>query len=158
MVGSDGSISNTGVGSELSLDFSDHLHGGFSDGFHTEGSEPIRKHGSEQESGENKGVDNIDISDGEGKCGVGGSSKISSIKGEGDEGGGSNSESFSNGGGGVSSGVKGVSSSSGLFSHVAHFSDSSGVVRDRSIAINGESKGNVSEHTEGSEGNSEDSE
>jgi len=158
MVGFDSSISDSRVSSELSLDFSDHLHGGLADGFHTESREPVREHGSDQESGKNKGVNDIDTSDGVGQVGVTGSGEESSIKGDGDQTGGSDSESFSDGGGGVSSGVKGIGSSSGIFSHVTHFSDSSGVVRDRSVAINGESEGKVGKHTEGGEGNSEDSE
>merc|ERR1711966_98247 len=145
MVGFDASISDTGVGSELFLDFLDHIHSGGSDGFHAEGREPVRKHGSEEESAENEGVDDVNVSDGEGKVGVGGSGEESSIEGEGNETGRSDGESFSDGGGGVSSSVEGIGSLSGLFSHFAHFSDSSSVVRDGSITIDGESERDVGE-------------
>merc|ERR1711966_321531 len=134
MVGFDASISDTGVGSELFLDFLDHIHSGGSDGFHAEGREPVRKHGSEEESAENEGVDDVNVSGEE-----------SSIEGEGNETGRSDGESFSDGGGGVSSSVEGIGSLSGLFSHFAHFSDSSSVVRDGSITIDGESERDVGE-------------
>lgn len=155
MIGFDRSISDSGEVSQLFSDFEHHFIGSGSDGFHTHGREPIRKHRSNQKSEEDKGVNDVDFSNSERLLGVGRSGDESSIKSNGNETSRSDGESFSDSGGGVSSGVEGISSLSGLFSHFAHFSDSSSVIRNGSISINGKSKREVSEHTEGSEGNSE---
>ena len=72
-------------------------------------------------------------------------------KGKTDEASGTNGETFTNGGGGVTSGIKSVSSVSNGGWAFAHFGDTTSVVRDGSVAINGEGNWESTKHTEGRE-------
>lgn len=128
MIGFDRSISDSGEVSQLFSDFEHHFVGGSSDGFHTHGREPIREHRSDQKSEEDKGVNDVDFGDSERLVRVGRSGNESSIKSDGNKTSRSDGESFSDSGSGVSGGIKGISSFSGLFSHFAHFGDSSSVI------------------------------
>ena len=80
--------------------------------------------------------------------------KETSIKSEGNEGSRSNSETFSNGSGGVTSGIKSISSLSDVWVEFRHFSDSSSVITNGSISVNSEREWEVSKHTDSGKGNS----
>lgn len=82
----------------------DHIFSSGSDGLHGESGEPVRKHGTEKKSGEGKGVEDVNGDNFSGdSCDTG---DEGTEKSEGDEGGGADSETFSNGGGGVSCGIE----------------------------------------------------
>jgi hypothetical protein len=68
-----GSISDSGEVLELFSDFFDHFVSSLSDSFHTESGEPIRKHSTDQQTGEDEGVHNVDGDDGVFVIGVGSS-------------------------------------------------------------------------------------
>ena len=73
-----------------------------------------------------------------------------SVKGKGDEGGRANSESFTDSSGGVSSSGQSVSSGTHIGAEVSHFSNTTSIIRDGAIAVNGEGEGQVGEHTKSS--------
>mgnify|MGYP006910300848 CR=1 FL=1 len=75
-----------------------------------------------------------------------------SEEGEGHQGSWANGKSFTDGGCGVAGSIEGVGSVSDLFSHLSHFWDTSCVVADGSVAIDGKTEGKVREHAEGWEG------
>jgi len=143
------SIHNSG---ELSLDFLNHELSSITDGTHGEGGEPVREHRSEKEAGEGVGVEdvNLDLD----SVGLSDSGDEGTEEGEGDKGGGSNGETFTDSGGGVTSGIELVSHLSDLFLEVGHLSNTSGVIGDGTVSVNGEGDGEDSEHTNGREGNS----
>mmetsp|Transcript_5154 Transcript_5154/g.15486 ORF Transcript_5154/g.15486 Transcript_5154/m.15486 type:complete len:710 (+) Transcript_5154:1915-4044(+) len=129
---------------ELSSDLLNHGEGSPSDTLHGHGTEPVWKHSSDQESREDLLVKNgstgkVNISTGH----------VRSEEGQGHEGGRANGETLSDGGGGVSGGVKSISSLTDLLSHLGHLGDTSGVIGDRSVGINGKASGQGSEHTKG---------
>lgn len=128
MIGFDRSISDSGEVSQLFSDFEHHFIGGSSDGFHAHGREPIREHRSDQKSEEDKGINDVNFGDSERLFGVGRSGNEGSIKSDGNKACRSDGKSFSDSGSGISGGIEGISSFSGLFSHFAHFGDSSSVI------------------------------
>ena len=146
-------VKKVGLLVELPGDLHDHLHGGEADGLHGHGGEPEGDHTSDNEEGEGKGLEHVDAAS-LGEDSVVGESLDAddegSEEGERDKGGRSDGESLSNGSGGVSGGVEGVGllPNSGL--ELGHLGDSSSVVADRSVDVNGEAGGEVGEHTDGS--------
>jgi hypothetical protein len=64
-----------------------------------------------------------------------------------------NGETLANGGSGVTSGIKSVSSISDGSRAFAHFSNTTSVVRDGSITINGKGNGESTKHAEGGKTN-----
>ncbi len=145
VVGLLGTVHDAGLLSELSSDLLDHGLGGLTDGLHGHGGEPVGKHGANQETSEGDGLEDIDASDvAAGDEGA--------EQGEGDEGGGANSEALADGGGGVTGGVEGIGLSADGGGETGHFGDTSGVIGDRTVAIDGEGAGEGGEHAEGGEG------
>lgn len=84
-----------------------------------------------------------------------GSGDEGTIKGQGHQGGGANGEPFADGGGGVSGSVQGVGSVSDVLSELAHFGDTTSIVTDRTIGIDGQSNGEVAQHSQSGQGNTE---
>jgi len=146
-------VKKVGLLGELPGDLHDHLHGGKADRLHGHGGEPERDHASDDEEGKGEGLEHVDAAS-LGEDGVLGegldADDEGSEEGERDKGGRSDGESLSNGSGGVSGGVQGVGllPNSGL--ELGHLGDSSSVVADRSVDVNGEAGGEVGEHTDGS--------
>jgi len=136
----------------LSLDFLNHELSGISDGTHGEGREPVREHRSEKESSEGVGVEDVN---GDGLVeGLSNTGDEGSEKSESDKGSGSNGETFTDSGGGVTSGIELISGFSNVFLEVGHLGDTSGIIGDGTVSVNGEGDGEASEHTDGRKGNS----
>jgi len=139
-------------GGVLSLNFLNHELSGISDGTHGEGREPVREHGSEKETSKGIGVEDVN---GDGFVeGLTNTGNEGSEKSESDKGSGSNGETFTDSGGGVTCGIELVSHFSNIFFEVGHLGNTSGVIGDGTVSVNGEGDGEASEHTDGREGNS----
>lgn len=132
---------------ELFLDFSNHIISSNSDSAHCQGWEGIREHSSNQETRESKRLKDIYWS-------ISSSGNEGSEKSKSNQASRSNSESFSNSGSGVSSSIKLISVLSDLWVESSHFSNSSSIVSNWSISINGQGNWKASEHSEGRESNS----
>mmetsp|Transcript_15491 Transcript_15491/g.42951 ORF Transcript_15491/g.42951 Transcript_15491/m.42951 type:complete len:818 (-) Transcript_15491:8-2461(-) len=138
---------------ELSLDFHDHLHGSHTDGLHGESGKGEGNHSSDDQERKGDGFEHVDTIR---EQSVSGRASDASDKGskqsQRNQGSRSNGESLSDGGGGVSGGIQGV----GLFANtgveLGHFGDTSGVVTDGSVDINGETGGEVGQEANGGEG------
>jgi len=126
------------------LDEVHHVIGSISDGLHGEGSEEVWEHSTDKETGELGWLKDINGS-------ITDSGNESTEKSKTDEASGSDSETFTDSGGGVTSGIEGISKISDLSWESRHFSDSSGVVGDWSVSINGKGDWEGSEHTESGE-------
>jgi len=146
------SLGSSHNGGELSLDFLNHELSGITDGTHGEGGEPVREHRSEKEAGEGVGVEdiNLDLD----SVGLSDSGDEGTEEGEGDKGSGSNGESFTDSGSGVTGGIELVSGFTDRFLEVGHLGNTSGVIGDGTVSVNGEGDGEASEHTNGRKGNS----
>jgi hypothetical protein len=131
---------------ELTLNLLDHVEGSDTDGLHGHSREPVRDHGTEEEASEGEGAEDIN-----------GSKLRSADEGteesERHKSGRTDSETLANGSGSVTSSIEVISANSGLLRHVAHLSDTTGVVADRTISINSKTSGHGREDTEGSSGN-----
>lgn len=139
----------------LSSDLSNHVLSGFSDSRHGQGREGVGKHGSEEEAGEGEGLEDVHgVSISELRAGLSNTGHEGTEESEGDEAGRADGETLSDSGGGVTGGVEGISGDTDLLVEVGHLSDSTSVVRDGAISVNGEGNGEAAEHTNGSEGNS----
>ena len=68
-----------------------------------------------------------------------------------DEAGGTDSKAFADGGSGVASSVEGISPVANLRGQARHLSKTTGIVGNRTIAINGEGNGKGTEHANSSE-------
>jgi len=139
-------------GGVLSLNFLNHELSGITDGTHGEGGEPVREHRSEKESSEGIGVK--DVNDDLFVEGLSNTGDEGTEEGKGDKGSGSNGETFTDSGGGVTSGIELVSGFSNRFLEVGHLSNTSGIIGDGAVSVNGEGDGEASEHTDGRKGNS----
>jgi len=148
VVGFFGSVGDAFVG-ELAADFIDHGHGGDTDGFHGHGGEPVGEHSTNEDARKNtviKDVDdaNVDTSD-EG-----------TIEGESDEGGRTNGETLTDGSGGVTSSIESISDFTNFISHRSHFGETTSVVGDGTISVDGEGSSHCGEDAKSSEGIAED--
>ena len=143
--------------SELGLDVAQHLLGGITDSLHGEGREPVGEHGTEEETSEGEGLEDVDAVGLLGNKGVvlhltnGGSDagNEGTEKGEGDEGSGANGETLADSGGGVASSIEGISVLADAGVKVGHLRDATSVVSNGAIAINGEGNGEAAEHANG---------
>jgi len=142
---------------ELILNLSKHLLSGVTDSLHGHGGEPVGEHSTEKETSESEGLEDVDL---EGLSGVrvvelgeggGNASDESTEEGKSDEAGRANGEALTDGGGGVASSVKSIGALADRWVEVGHLSNTAGVVRDRTIAINGEGNGKAAKHANGSE-------
>ena len=146
-------------------DFHKHVLGGVTDGLHGHGGEPVGEHGTDEETSEGVGLENVDsesvsglslgiLSVGHlGSDGVGNTGNEGTEEGEGNEAGGSDGETLANSGGSVTSGIEVISVFTDLFIEVGHLSNTTGIVRDGSVAVNGEGDGKAAEHANGSKSN-----
>ena len=94
----------------------------------------IGEHGTNEEARELDGLEDID----------GGSLNTGdegTEEGKTDEASGTNGETLANSGSGVTSGIKSISSVSDGSRAFAHLSNTTGIVRDRSVTINGKGNG-----------------
>ena len=150
---------------ELSADFPEHVLGGITDGLHGHGGEPVGEHGTDEESSEGVRLKDVDtirllgldsgfIGFGHDSDGAGNTGHEGTEEGEGNEAGGSNGETLADSGGGVACGIESISSLTDDRFEVAHLSDSTGVVGDGAIAVNGEGNGEAAEHANSGKGNS----
>lgn len=145
---------------ELILDFLEHALGGITDGLHGHGGEPVGEHGTDEETSEGVWLKDVDlvgvgsldlgiVSLGHEDDGVGDTGDEGAEEGEGDEAGGSDGETLADGGGGVAGSVKIVSAVTDILLKVGHLSDSTSVVGDGAISVNGEGNREAAEHAEG---------
>lgn len=124
-----------------------HVVGGVTDGLHGEGRESVWEHSTDQETGELGWTEDVDGA-------VTDSGDESTEEGETDEASRSDGETLTNSGGSVTGGIEGISLLSNGGWESRHLSNTTGVIRDWSISINGKSNWEGSEHTEGSKTNS----
>ncbi len=148
-------VKKVGLLVELTLDFQHHLHGGQTDGLHGQSGKGKGDHSSNDEECKGEGVQDVHSEREQSVAGrVTDTGDEGSKESERHEGGGSDGESLSNSGRGVSSGVEGI----GLFAdsgvELGHLGDSSSVIAHGSVHINGEAGGKVGEESNGGEGNS----
>lgn len=140
-------VHDTGVLLELLAHLEDHLVGGLTDRLHGHGGEPVGKHGTDDQTGEGHGGQNVD--------GVNVStSDEGSEQGEGDQGSRADGETLTDGSGGVTGGIESVSLHTDGGRESAHLSNTSSVISDRTVGINGQTSGQGGQHTQGSEGHS----
>jgi len=148
----------------LLSDFHKHVLGGITDGLHGHGGEPVREHGTDEETSEGEGLKDVDLESILGlnfgvfsvwhQCdGVGNTGNEGTEESEGNEAGGSDGETLADSGGSVTSGIEVISVLTDLFIEVGHLSDTTGIVRDGSVAVNGEGNGKAAEHANGSKSN-----
>mmetsp|Transcript_22861 Transcript_22861/g.28390 ORF Transcript_22861/g.28390 Transcript_22861/m.28390 type:complete len:332 (-) Transcript_22861:1364-2359(-) len=143
VVGLRGAVPNAGVLLELSLDLNDHEGGGVADSLHSHRREVVGEHRADDQTGKLKRAQDVDsLHVGAGDEGA--------EKSESDEAGRANSEAFANGGGRVTSGVKGIGALASDLASVGHLDDTASVVSDGAVAVNSEGGGERREHAEGS--------
>ena len=140
---------------ELATNFFEHVLGGITDGLHGHGGEPVREHGTEKETSEGEGLEDVDVV-GVGPLGValqlvggGDTGDESTEESESDEAGGANGETLADSGSGVACGIEVVGVLTGFLVDVGHLSNSTSVVGDGTIAVNGEGNRETSEHADG---------
>ena len=137
----------------LSSDFVDHGFSGITDSRHGQSGESVWEHSTDEETGEGKGLKDVNS----GGVNVGkfsiNTGNESTEKSKSDEAGRSDGETLTNSGSGVSSSIKRVSSSTDGFIEVAHLGDTTSVVRDGTVSVNGQSNGQASEHTNSRQSN-----
>ena len=139
---------------ELSLDLGKHVLGGITDGLHGHGGEPVWEHGADEETSEGEWLEDVHVegfvaistlsSDGDSSAGNEGTEE-----GQSDEAGRADGETLADSSGGVSSGIEIVSGLADARVEVGHLSDSTGVVRDWAIAVDGEGDWEASQHANG---------
>jgi hypothetical protein len=144
----------------LSSDFSNHGLSGITDSGHGKSREGVWEHSTDEETSEGEGLKDVDgggtlvnlvgVVEGEVSLNTG---NIGTEKSKSDESGGTNSETLTNGGGSVTSGIKSISSLADLFLEVAHLGNTTSVIRDRTVTINGEGNRKAAKHTNGSQSN-----
>ena len=147
VVGSLNTLKDTLVLRELATDLFNHGKSGLTDRLHGHGGEPVGKHSSDEETSELEGLEDIDR-------GLVGGGDEGTEKSERDESGGTDGESLSNSGGGVTGGIESVSALTDVVSHTSHLGDTSGVIADRTIGIDGKTDGHGGEDSEGGGGDS----
>jgi hypothetical protein len=146
---------------ELILDFLEHVLGGVTDGLHGHSREPVGEHGANKETGESEGLEDVDVVGFGGLSGsihgvihggdgVGDAGHEGTEEGQGDEAGGADSETLADSGGGVACSVEVVSVLTDGLIEVGHLGDSTSVVGDGTVAVNGEGNREAAEHTDGS--------
>jgi len=118
-----------------------HVISGISDGLHGEGSEEVWEHSTDKETGELSWLEDIN-------GGITNSGNESTEKSKTDEASRSDSETFTDSGGSVTSGIEGISKISDLIWESRHDSASTSVIGDWSVSINRKSDWKGSEHTE----------
>jgi hypothetical protein len=129
------------TGFVVSNDEVHHVISGISDGLHGEGSEEVWEHSTDKETSELGWLKDIDGS-------ISNTGNEGTEKSETDEASRSNSETFTDGGSGVTSGIKSISKISDLGWESRHLSASSSVIGDWSITIDGKGDWKGSKHTE----------
>jgi len=123
-----------------------HLLSSISDSLHGHGRESIWEHGTDEESADLNWLKDIDGF-------LFNSSDESTKKSKTNEASRSNSETFTNGSSGITSGVKGISLISNGGWKSTHLSNSSGIIGDWSVTSNSKGNWEVSEQTKGSNTN-----
>ena len=147
---------------ELSADFFEHFLSGITDSLHGHSGEPVWEHSTDEEASEGEGLEDVDlvgvhslgscvISIRHGLNGVSNAGHEGTEEGESDEAGRADGEALADSSGGVASSVESISSFTDFSDKVGHLGDSTGVVRDGAIAVNGEGNGEASEHANGGE-------
>ena len=145
---------------ELSLDFSEHLLSGITDGLHGHSGEPVGEHSANEETSEGEGLEDVDVvgsfslgggekSLGHDSDGVGNTGHEGTEEGKSDEAGGSDGETLADGGSGVSSGIEVVSVLTDALIKVGHLGDTTSVIGDGAVAVNGEGNREAAEHADG---------
>ena len=145
---------------ELILDFLEHSLGGITDGLHGHGGEPVGEHSTDEETSEGERLKDVDLvgvgslhdfvlSIIHGEDGVGDTGDESTEEGEGDEASGADGETLADSGGGVACSVKIVSAVTDILNKVGHLSDSTSVVGDGAVSVNGEGDREAAEHADG---------
>lgn len=132
----------------LATDFNDHLFGGSADSRHGQSRESVGDHSTEEETSEGERLEDVDN---EGRFVIiGNTGNVGTEESESDEAGRADSETLTDGSGGVTSSVKMISFVTDIFVEVAHLSDTASVIRNGTVAINSEANWEASEHTNGS--------
>lgn len=143
----------------LSSDLKDHGLSGVTDSGHGKSRESVWEHSTNEETSEGNGLKDVDGSGSNGilfivgnKVGLN-TSDIGTEESKSDESGRTNGETLTNSSGSVTSSIEGISSLTDIFLKVAHLSNTTSVIRDGTIAINGEGNREAAEHTNGRQSN-----
>mmetsp|Transcript_2614 Transcript_2614/g.6221 ORF Transcript_2614/g.6221 Transcript_2614/m.6221 type:complete len:248 (+) Transcript_2614:837-1580(+) len=142
-----GALQQPGNGVELTLHLLDHLHGGDADRLHGHGGEPVGQHGTDEQEGEHHGVEHVHATlQHSGARHKGGRQR------QGYQCGGPNGKTLADGGGRVAGGIQRV----GLLAHslgqVRHLGDAPRVVADGAVHVDGQARGQRSQHSQRREG------
>jgi len=143
----------------LSSNLTNHGLSGVTDSRHGKSGESVWEHSTDEETGESEGLKDVD---GGGVAMVSNSVRskvgldtgnVSTEEGKSDEGSGTNGETLTNSGGSVTSGIKGISSLADILMKVAHLSNTTSIIRDRTVTINSEGNRKAAKHTDGRQSN-----
>mmetsp|Transcript_17468 Transcript_17468/g.55699 ORF Transcript_17468/g.55699 Transcript_17468/m.55699 type:complete len:792 (-) Transcript_17468:58-2433(-) len=140
-------VEEAGNGVELALDLLDHLVGGNADRLHGHGREPVRNHSADQEgSKDTRGKDRNGV-----RAELRASDEGTEER-EANEASRADREALADGSSGVASGVESIGLLAHLLGEAGHLGDTTGVVGDGTVSVDGEADREGREHAEGGEG------
>ena len=146
-------IEKVGLLIKLALNLHNHGHGGLTDRLHGHGGKGKGDHTTDDEEGEGQRLEHVDTKREEGII-----RRVTDAGDEGTEqsqrhkGGGSDGETLADGGGGVTGGIEGIGLLTDGGVELGHLGNTSGVVTDRSVNIDGKAGGEVGKEANGGKG------
>ena len=147
-------VEEVGLLVELTLDLHHHRHGCLTDGLHGHGREGEGDHTTNDEEGEGQRLKHIDTIREEGIVrGVTDTSNKGTKQSQRYKSGGSNGKTLADSGGGITSGVEGIGLLADGGVELGHLGNTSGIVADGSVHVNGKAGGEVRKESDGSKGN-----
>ena len=140
VIGAAGTFQNPGDFFELTAYFKDHFVGSAAHSLHGQCREEEGQHTAEEQTGNDFGVENVDGAETNGLS-------VSGEQGKSGKSGGTDGETFTDGGGGVTHGVESVGDFTDMGIQFAHFGDTAGVVGDGAVSVNGNDDTGSGKHT-----------
>mmetsp|Transcript_22080 Transcript_22080/g.54564 ORF Transcript_22080/g.54564 Transcript_22080/m.54564 type:complete len:615 (-) Transcript_22080:38-1882(-) len=140
---------------ELTLDFHNHLHGGQTNRLHGHGSESEWDHSTDNQKGKSQWLKHIDaVSEPLAIRSMADTGNKGTEECKGNKSSGTDGESLSDGSSGVSSGIQSISLLTDTRVKFGHLGNTSSVITDWSVNINGQTSSQVRKESNGSKGNS----
>eukprot|EP00162_Nutomonas_longa_P014822 comp22108_c0_seq4/m.51444 comp22108_c0_seq4/g.51444 ORF comp22108_c0_seq4/g.51444 comp22108_c0_seq4/m.51444 type:complete len:331 (-) comp22108_c0_seq4:137-1129(-) len=139
---------------ELLAHLLDHRHRGLADRLHGHRREPVRKHCAVQETSKGERVENVDVE--VGGAGLLGGRDERSEKRKGHKRSRANRETLADGRSGVTGGIESIGLLADLGTHARHLRNTTGIVRDRAVGVNGETSREGGENAECCDGHAVD--
>ena len=133
----------------LAADLLNHVLSGVTDSRHGKSGEEVGNHGTEEQTSEGEGLKDVHVE--RARHVFGNTGNVSAEESQSDEAGRADGEALADSGGCVTSSVELVSLLADRLVKVAHLGDTTSVVRDGSVAVNGEADWEAAKHTEGCE-------